>query len=299
MSRSPAEDPQDPAPPGRAADGGTPHTGDGRARLNRLEAQSLSAWGGAIEAYAFHHASRLGRRDAADAGGVSASVRRFFQTLGPMTVGKALGDVERDRQVRIVEEVVGPGSPRRTSLLQLLRRRRSARDFAPDGPLLPADAFWALMAAVGDHHGRRVIPSAGGLETLAVWVLVRRSESVAPGLYRLMGQNRLLRVGPPPPTDRLKTVVGERESASDASLVIWLGANLTRPLQKYGNRGYRMGLLEVGAAMYALSLMAVRLGLRHFISESFQDRAVEDWLDVKPPYETVLVQVLVGEGSEP
>jgi SagB-type dehydrogenase family enzyme len=109
----------------------------------------------------------------------------------------------------------------------------------------------------------RPVPSGGGLYPLELYLLARRVEGLAPGVYHYAPLHHAL--------ERLREVALPRglvaylfmgqEYAADASAVLALTLVAERSLWKYGDRGYRYALLEAGHAIQNVNLVAAALGL--------------------------------------
>ena len=174
----------------------------------------------------------------------------------------------------------------RSSLERALTERRSARGFAATQP--SPDELGRLCErahGVCGEAGRGPVPSAGGLQALELYLLVR-----APGWLPL-GAYHYDRAG-----HALSTI---RDGALDDDLVPALftidGAPLVwvivgdgaRVATKYGARGLRFLLLEAGHLMQNLCLVSADLGLATVPLGGYLERPLADALQL-PPADEVL-----------
>ncbi len=138
-------------------------------------------------------------------------------------------------------------------LQQLFATRRSRRVFNDDP--LPIDAVASALAAAGAFEGRSVIPSAGGFDPLGIYALVRRSEGKLDGsvVRYLPGEHRVARLGPVPDDDRCRRLFG-LDCEGMPSLLVVIAVDPAATLRRYGERGGRFLVQQVGHAMQNIGL---------------------------------------------
>lgn len=108
----------------------------------------------------------------------------------------------------------------------------------------------------------RATPAAGGLYAVDLFLLVHRVDGVAPGLYYVhpaLLELQLVR-GDARVAD-LAALTGYGARARQAAAVVIYVAALRRTQWKYGERGYRMALLDCGHLAQSVVLTATALGL--------------------------------------
>ena len=167
-----------------------------------------------------------------------------------------------------------PGGTR--SLPQLLKHRRSVRDFAPT-PLSPAQIGQLLWAAQGiTAEGKlRTAPSAGALYPLELYVVAGHVEGLPAGIYHYDPHgHRLVSVEPGDRRRALASAAGQQKSIAAAPAVIVFGAVYARTAARYGNRAGRFVHIELGHAAENLYLQAEDLGLGTVDVGSFDDQEV-------------------------
>lgn len=201
----------------------------------------------------------------------------------------------------VEDRVVLPPIEPRNELERAIATRRTARHFS--GEPVEVEELSALLRWGYGRTGRppdpeyfRAVPSAGALYPLELYVAAIRVEGLVPGLYHYgveRHQLELLRAEDPLPAVR-GCVFHKDIDLDHAALVIFITAIPRRSLIKYGDRGYRLILLEAGAVMQNVSLVACQQGLALVVSGGFFDDEVHRWLGVDGVNETVLLPVIVG-----
>lgn len=122
----------------------------------------------------------------------------------------------------------------------------------------------------------RVVPSAGAMYPLELYVFNSRIKNLAPGLYHFnptRNNLRLLSSG-----NRINDIAAafvQPELAHGASLILFITALFERSTFKYGARGYRFALLEAGHVAQNVNLVSTALNLGSINIGGFFDRAVD------------------------
>lgn len=171
-----------------------------------------------------------------------------------------------------------PSHEGRMAVEQALCKRRSVRDFGA-GPLTLAEVSQLLWAAQGitDREGYRSAPSAGALYPLEIYLAVGNVESLKPGVYKYDPRRHQLR--PLAEGDRRRELgaaaVGQSWLAEAAAVLVIAGV-YARTAAKYGDRGQRYVLMEVGHAAQNVCLQAVALDLGTTVVGAFRDAKVKE-----------------------
>jgi SagB-type dehydrogenase family enzyme len=192
-------------------------------------------------------------------------------------------------------------------LLGLLRQRESCRSFAPRK--LPARILGELLAGTyalarvvtfpnGIEMDARTVPSAGGLYPLELYLLLRRVEGIADGVYHYRVRDHALEpLSAPPDREALSAALLAEPFLEHANAIVLFAAVLDRTLHKYGARGYRYILLEAGHAAQNLCLLAVERGLSSLCAGGFMDTRINALFGLKDGRETVVYCVGTGYPS--
>ena len=153
----------------------------------------------------------------------------------------------------------------KSDLLKIMERRRSARETS-DGfvPLQTvSDILFSGMGITGSVRNAVVTlpltmtPSGGGRNPYEAYLIARKVDGLAPGIYHYSASDHTLgRLNSTPP-ERLSQIVGEQDWADDMSCVIVLAAFLERTMWKYDDpNAYRVVLIEAGHIGQNMLLMA-------------------------------------------
>jgi len=159
----------------------------------------------------------------------------------------------------------GPDRPLhrpRDRRLEALQRRRSVRRFAAR-PLDPKQlgSLLAPFAAFGDGH--RTYGSAGGTYPLEIFCLCNNVSGPPAGqvAYYNADNHSLTAVRPLPPWERYERAVNLDCGDTAPQVVVVFVLMAERVTEKYGERGGRFALIDVGQAAQTLALRLVHEGL--------------------------------------
>lgn len=206
-----------------------------------------------------------------------------------------------DPQARPLPE---PGEELPAGLVETLSRRRSRRNFANRamGARELGDMLHLAVARNGveDGYGTRDMPlfpypSIGGLDAVEIGVVVNRLEGFEPGYYRydkighglvpvLRGDMRMA----------LVNATFESEWLFYAPVVLVLANNQAKVSWKYKTRGYRISMLDLGAALQNLYLSSTAHELSCCAVAGYDDAALNALL--RHPVGDLAVGALVAVG---
>lgn len=203
-------------------------------------------------------------------------------------------------RIRLPETVV-------SAVQSLAERRRSIRAFV-DEPLPLASLAALLRCAYGvigpdpmDGGGvflRRPVPSAGGLYPLDLFALVRRVDTLGPGIYHFDAKGDALELVSDHVWDTdAKDVFYTWPFARHAPVILCFAAMFECTQKKYGPRGYRYVLLEAGHAAQNLCLVAEDMGLATLCMGGYRDGALNRMIGLKTPEEGVVYTIAAGRGA--
>jgi len=173
----------------------------------------------------------------------------------------------------------------RISLEEALAKRRSIRQFSPQG-LSMADCgqlMWAAQGITDGVRGLRTAPSAGATYPLEIYL-------VGPdGVFRYIPQgHRLNRLSNEDLRRTLSVAAVGQTCVSDAALDIVIATVLSRTQGKYRDRAERYVLMEAGHAAQNVLLQATAMGLGAVPVGAFDDQQVKQVLglpnDEQPQY---------------
>lgn len=169
-----------------------------------------------------------------------------------------------------------------------------------------AAALWTSFGCKGMERGyqrrdipRRMAPSAGGLQSFDVQVIVSRVTGLQPGRYLYDPLAHALNLAEP---GDLRSPLLEATIESGwivhAQCVVALTGTFPRVAWKYGTRGYRYMGLDAGVAVGHLYLAAAALGLSVNALAAFADDRVNALLrlDGKDAFTQILLSLGVSPG---
>lgn len=196
--------------------------------------------------------------------------------------------------------------PRLTlSLGDALHTRRSVRRFTPttiDLETLAAILYYSYGRTGEDatiRRALRTIPSGGALYPLELYFYSASLRDLEPGVYHyhpvrhcltLLHRHLSLQC--------LAKAVVQPEIVQQASVVVFVTALFQRSVFKYGNRGYRFTLIEVGHVAQNLHLVLQGLGLSGVSIGGFFDREIDNLLRLDGINHSTLCMVAIGKDAE-
>lgn len=161
-----------------------------------------------------------------------------------------------------------------------LATRRSVRAFKNEAMSLQqvSQLLWSAQGISGPY-GVRTAPSAGALYPLETLVVIGAVDGLQAGLYRYAPREHTLAlVTAGDLRQPLFAAALEQGCVASAAVNIVLGAEYERATGKYGERGQRYTIMEVGHAAQNLCLQAVALGLSSVVVGAFKDDDVRQLL---------------------
>ncbi len=191
-------------------------------------------------------------------------------------------------------------------LYSILRRRRSRRQFKEEAISLDslAKLLWygageteevTHPAAPELVQKLRVAPSAGGFNSIELYLLVNSVESLARGVYHYHSPTHsLAKLGGEEEVEKAWSHLLLLEGMEKASLCFVLSGSMELLKQKYGERGYRFLLLDAGHYAQNLLLAAEALQLAAVCLGGFHDDGLDENLGLAGEAENSLYPVLVG-----
>tara|TARA_R110002020_G_scaffold15245_7_gene54372 strand:+ start:7101 stop:8279 length:1179 start_codon:yes stop_codon:yes gene_type:complete len=198
----------------------------------------------------------------------------------------------------------------RSEFDELLARRRTCRNFDAGATLAQAD-FSAMLRRVWGALGTRTLapgavavkktsPAGGGLHAVEAYVLVRRVEGVAPGLYHYLSMRHALEPLQALSADEAAALahrfVAGQDWFEDVPVMVVMTARFDRLFWKYRRhaKAWRVVHLDVGHLSQTMYLSATERGLGCFVTAAINDRAVDEALGLRPLREAAIA--LVGFG---
>ena len=141
----------------------------------------------------------------------------------------------------------------------------------------------------------RNVPCSGGIGSVEVYCFVLNVEGVEAGIYHFdsLG-NRLECLKTGNFATWLKQFAFYQAESAEPAVVFVLTANIGTLKSKYGERGYRLGLLDTGHVSQNIYLVATALGLNVFAFGGFVDEEINRALDLDGLDRCTLLCLSVG-----
>ena len=228
---------------------------------------------------------------------MNASVRVLLFSLLVLTVpGNAIGE----KSILLLPEQKTKGL---VSLEAALASRRTHRSFQEKPLLLEelAQLLWAAQGITGANGTFRAAPSAGALYPLDLYAVVGEAsvKGLDEGIYRyLPSQHGLEQVASTDLRAEMAQACLRQTWMAGASVSLVLTTEYGRIEGKYGTRGRRYALIEVGHAAQNIFLQAEALGLGAGIVGAFDDAGLAKALHLPRAHEPLIVMP-VGHTKKP
>lgn len=184
-----------------------------------------------------------------------------------------------------------------------ITRRRTRRSFTGKGIRLGKlarilrSAYGITSPASAESNGPayRACPSAGALYPLEIYPAVFHSQGLQSGIYHYnVRNNSLERLTEQITYEQIDANLLGTELMPGADVALVITAVLDRALSKYGERGYRFALIEVGHLAQNVSLVCEALGLNSVCLGGFYEDGLAELLSIDSRSEPVQYVVLIG-----
>lgn len=194
-----------------------------------------------------------------------------------------------------------PAIPDKVAFKEVLYKRQSLRDFSKNKVTLK-DISNVLYYSAGIREenetwtGNRFYPSAGARYPIEVYPIILGAESVKPGVYHYYLKKHLLELLPEKQNyKQLSIEYFGNPWAKDASVFLVISAVFYRNMVKYGERGYRHVLTELGCLMQNIYLSCAVLNLGCCPTGGYNDGGYNSLLDLDGAEESVIGVIAIGK----
>jgi SagB-type dehydrogenase family enzyme len=183
-------------------------------------------------------------------------------------------------------------------LAAILADRRSVRDFVR-GRGIPLNVLGRVLAtSLTGTQEHRPFASAGGRYPTEVYIVVNTVDGLDPGLYHFDPKRCELAILLRQNLDSLmKEAIGD-DAISTPSGYLILTSVLHRSMVKYGARGYRFALIELGAAAQAIQITCQAEALAAVWIGGFADERLREILDLNWELELETPMLILAIGFE-
>lgn len=179
--------------------------------------------------------------------------------------------------------------------------RKSVRNFTSD-PMQYNELSNILYYSAGlnDHKKYKINfrnePSAGALYPLEIYIVINRVNNIHTGIYHYNIRENCLEL--------LKEVNDicnlvddyhiKDQSITTANATLLVTAIFKRTTFKYGNRGYRFILTEVGHLLQNIALTSTTYGIGTCELGGYEDDEINHLLDIDGVYEAIVGEMAIG-----
>lgn len=214
---------------------------------------------------------------------VKVMLRHIFLFVSVITVG--MGDISFAKDLISESEFRLPSPSKKSgvSIEEALVKRRSLREYKDEALTLEeiSQLLWAAQG-ITSVWGGRTAPSGGALYPLEIYLVVGKVKGLEAGVYHYRPHSHFL----------TNIVQGDKRFAlfnaglwqspiKNAPVSLVICAEYPRTTQKYGERGRRYVLIEVGHVGQNIYLQVESLGLKTVAIGAFMDEAVKKVLGIK------------------
>lgn len=203
---------------------------------------------------------------------------------------------------RLNRILLKPKIGRNKVITSIINSRRSIRKFS-EKPVSYDDLSYLLYASCGLRNSgssindsKRPYPSAGARYPLEVYLLILNCKEIKNGLYHYNVRENSLEVLLEDNLQKwLSKAFGKEEWLKNAAALIFITGVLDRTQIKYGDRGYRYMLIEVGHLAQNICLLATELGFGTCLIGGFIDNQINKLLDIDLQKEFSLYVIAIGQ----
>ena len=181
----------------------------------------------------------------------------------------------------------------------VIRERKSVRSFS-DRTVSLEHLAQLLLSADGLTHNLgsyalRAAPSGGALYPVELYVIVTNIEQLDMGLYHLQvadSSRELVKAGHF--NRQIHRAANEQSAVGSSPLTVILTSRFDRSTRKYADRGYRYIYMEAGAICENVYLQAGSLGMGTVAVGAFNDRWLNELLEIDGVKEAALLIMPTG-----
>jgi SagB-type dehydrogenase family enzyme len=172
------------------------------------------------------------------------------------------------------------------SLEETIYNRKAIRNYKNESLNLKevAQLLWSAggITCDGITGPTRSYPSAGGIYPIEIYLLVGNVEGLDTGVYRyLWRENCLEKIKQGDLRKKLSQACFGQPSILKAPISIIFSANYEKTTKRYGERGKKYVLIDVGHAGENLALQAEALGLGAVEIGAFSEKEAKEVLGIK------------------
>lgn len=192
------------------------------------------------------------------------------------------------------------------SIEETLTRRRSNRAFEQRAVMPLAELSTLLKLSYGVRGFRfayenqnfpvRTAPTAGGLQSTELYLVVNQVEGLNKGLYYFdANENELALLEQGYFRRKVVEACSYQEWITNAAVVLFLTSDIEKLFWKYGHRAYRMVHVDAGIVAENLHLVATALGTASCMISGYSDKKTNLILNIDAKKEFTVLLIAVGK----
>ena len=208
----------------------------------------------------------------------------LFVIIGLSEIKNAYGSIQLPK----------PSFDGKVSVEKAIKQRRTIRDFRGGTLSLShlSQLLWAAQGITDSTMGGRAVPSGGALYPLDIYILIGENgvEKIEGGVYHYSpDEHSVSMISKGDRRREISTASLSQMWMAKAPVIFVITAEYKRITGKYGDRGIRYALIEVGHAGQNLFLEAEALGLGAGIVGAFNDPEVSKVAGLPSKHEPILI----------
>ncbi len=215
-----------------------------------------------------------------------------------LVFAKAREPVNRGKQTMDLMPPVFDGN---ISLEKAIKQRRTIRSFInkPVSGQQFSQILWAAQGITDDSGFKRAAPSGGSLNPADIYAVVGEKcvENLGSGVYHYRPVNHSITMISEGDRRKDVAVASLRQMwMADAPVLFVVSAEYDRICCKYGQRGIRYALIEMGHIGQNIFLQCQTLGLAAGIVGAFNDGEVSDAVGMEKGHEPLVIMPVGWHG---
>lgn len=148
----------------------------------------------------------------------------------------------------------------------------------------------------GEHYARLASPSPGGLNPIETFVVPLNIKGLDLGCYHYNPSHHALeRLGITLQVDNIQQAMLKQPLVENSTVLILMSAKFRRLTYKYGERSYRLLLLQAGGIGEHIALAAEAIGLRSVMIGGYLDSEINSWVGANGVDEAVILCCAIGK----
>jgi SagB-type dehydrogenase family enzyme len=231
---------------------------------------------------------RLTRRQACQLGGLAGLSLSALRTSSAWA--KSHNTFNKEVAMRLPDPIFDGN----ISVEKAIKHRRTVRSYSSEPIILAhlSQILWGAQGITEDGGFKRAAPSGGALYPIDVYAAVGKGgvQGLSEGVYRYDPTRHSLeeRAGTDAREDVAKAALRQMWAA-DAPVILVLTAEYRRITVKYGERGKRYAMIEVGHIGQNVFLQCDALGLSAGIIGAFNDSKMARAISAKKNHEPLII----------